>query len=171
VRHVWVGVHVPPDAVAADFSHDADALLAGELHDRGADVTGASAVADDGDAHIAAASRDIDDALRIGGRFTDDKRRTRVAVVAIVAEEGNVGRAAKRLRVAQPPISRHIRALEDEIGTSLFARTPRGMTLLSPGRVFLEHGRRILAAVDRAVVLTRAENEEPRPPSVFESDD
>ena len=79
-----------------------------------------------------------------------------------VAEEGNVSRAAKRLRVAQPPISRHIRALEDEIGTSLFARTPRGMTLLSPGRVFLEHARGILAAVDRAVVVTRAENEEPQ---------
>ena len=79
-----------------------------------------------------------------------------------VAEEGNVGRAAKRLRVAQPPISRHIRALEDEIGAPLFARTPRGMTLLSPGRIFLEHARGILAAVDRAVVVTRAENEEPR---------
>ena len=88
-----------------------------------------------------------------------------------VAEEGNVSRAARRLRVAQPPISRHIRALEDEIGTPLFARTPRGMTLLSPGRVFLEHARGILAAVDRAVVVTRAENEEPRPPSVIESDD
>ncbi len=79
-----------------------------------------------------------------------------------VAEEGHVGRAAKRLRVAQPPISRHIRALEDEIGSPLFARTPRGMTLLSPGRIFLEHARGILAAVDRAVVVTRAENEEPR---------
>jgi DNA-binding transcriptional LysR family regulator len=80
-----------------------------------------------------------------------------------VAEEGNVSRAAKRLHVAQPPLSRHIRALEDEIGTPLFARTARGMTLLSPGRVFLEHARGILAAVDRAVVVTRAENEEPQP--------
>jgi DNA-binding transcriptional LysR family regulator len=74
-----------------------------------------------------------------------------------VAEAGNVSLAAKRLRVAQPPISRHIRALEDEIGAPLFARTPRGMTLLSPGRVFLEHARGILAAVDRAVVVTRAD--------------
>ena len=87
-----------------------------------------------------------------------------------VAEEGNVGRAAKRLRVAQPPLSRHIRALEDEIGTRLFARTPKGMTLLSPGRVFLEHARAILAAVDRAVTVTRAKSEEPRRQQVIGSD-
>jgi DNA-binding transcriptional LysR family regulator len=79
-----------------------------------------------------------------------------------VAEEGNVGRAARRLHVAQPPVSRQIRALEDEIGTLLFERTPRGMTLLPPGRVFLDHARKILAAVDRAVVAAQAENE-PRP--------
>ena len=74
-----------------------------------------------------------------------------------VAEEGNVGRAAQRLHVAQPPISRHIRALEDEIGTQLFERTPRGMTLLPPGRVFLDHARVVLAALDHAVIATRAE--------------
>lgn len=74
-----------------------------------------------------------------------------------VAEEGHVGRAAERLHVAQPPVSRQIRALEDELGTPLFARTARGMTLLEPGRVFLEHARGILAAVDRAVDATRAE--------------
>ena len=79
-----------------------------------------------------------------------------------VAEEGNVGRAAQRLHVAQPPVSRQIRALEDEIGTPLFERTPRGMTLLPPGRVFLAHAREVLAAVDRAVVAARAEHE-PRP--------
>ena len=73
-----------------------------------------------------------------------------------VAEEGNVGRAALRVRVAQPPLSRQIRALEDEIGTPLFRRTPRGMTLLPPGRVFLDHARAILAAVDRAVDAARS---------------
>ncbi len=78
-----------------------------------------------------------------------------------VAEEGNVGRAAQRLHIAQPPVSRQIRALEDEIGAPLFERTPRGMTLLPPGRVFLDHARAILAAVDRAVVATRAETEPP----------
>lgn len=73
-----------------------------------------------------------------------------------VAEEGNVGRAAKRLRIAQPPLSRHIRSLEDELGTPLFNRTPRGMELLPPGEVFLDRARKILDAVDEAKdALTR----------------
>ena len=78
-----------------------------------------------------------------------------------VAEAGNVCRAAQRLHVAQPPVSRQIRALEDEIGTPLFARTPRGMTLLPPGRVFLDHARAILAAVDSAVDAVRAQPDPP----------
>jgi DNA-binding transcriptional LysR family regulator len=75
-----------------------------------------------------------------------------------VAEEGNVGRAARRLHVAQPPVSRQIRSLEDELGSPLFARTPRGMDLLPAGDVFLDHARKILAAVElatRAVRLPR----------------
>jgi len=81
-----------------------------------------------------------------------------------VAEEGNVGRAAQRMHVAQPPLSRQIRALEDEIGTPLFERTPRGMTLLPPGRVFLDHAREILAAVDRAVIAVRTDHGPPPEP-------
>ena len=74
-----------------------------------------------------------------------------------VAEEGHVGRAARRLRVSQPPLSRSIRSLEDELGTPLFERTPRGMRLLPAGGLFLEHARKILGAVDAAVtaVTTR----------------
>ena len=72
-----------------------------------------------------------------------------------VAEEGNVGRAAKKLRVAQPPISRHIRSLEDELGSPLFARTARGMDLLPAGELFLDHARKILAAVDLAADAVR----------------
>jgi DNA-binding transcriptional LysR family regulator len=77
-----------------------------------------------------------------------------------VAEEGHVGRAARRLRIAQPPLSRQIRALEAELGTALFARTPRGMDLLPPGRVFLDHAKSILAGVEearRAVLVTRVD--------------
>ena len=73
-----------------------------------------------------------------------------------VAEEGNVGRAAQRLHIAQPPVSRQIRALEDELGTPLFTRTPRGMTLLPSGQRFLDHARAILATVDRAVDAARS---------------
>ncbi|HSO35926.1 MAG TPA: LysR family transcriptional regulator [Labilithrix sp.] len=72
-----------------------------------------------------------------------------------VAEEGNVGRAARKLHVAQPPVSRHIRSLEDELGALLFTRTPRGMDLLPAGEVFLDHARAILAAVERATEATR----------------
>src|SRR5688572_23113249 len=72
-----------------------------------------------------------------------------------VAEEGNVGRAAQRLHVAQPPVSRQIRALEDEIGTALFERTPRGMRLLPSGVAFLGHARQILEAVERASAAAR----------------
>jgi DNA-binding transcriptional LysR family regulator len=67
-----------------------------------------------------------------------------------VAEEGHVGRAALGLRIAQPAVSRQIRRLEEELGTALFVRTPRGMKLSSPGELFLEHARTILGAVSAA---------------------
>lgn len=67
-----------------------------------------------------------------------------------VAEEGHVGRAARRLFVSQPPLSRQLRALEDELGAPLFERGPRGMRLLPAGARFLAHARDVLQAVDRA---------------------
>ncbi|MFT3773364.1 MAG: LysR family transcriptional regulator [Minicystis sp.] len=72
-----------------------------------------------------------------------------------VAEEGNMCRAARRLRVSQPPLSRQIQSLEDELGARLFARTPRGVRLLPEGEVFLAHARRILGEVDAAVAAVQ----------------
>lgn len=69
----------------------------------------------------------------------------------VVAEEGHLGRAARRLHISQPPLTRQIRSLEEELGAPLFERTPRGMRLLPTGTTFLRHARRVLAEVDAAV--------------------
>jgi DNA-binding transcriptional LysR family regulator len=81
---------------------------------------------------------------------------TQLQSFVAVAEERHVGRAARRLHLTQPPLSRHILALEDELGTALFARTPRGMQLLPAGEALLAHARRILGEVDAAVASVRA---------------
>jgi DNA-binding transcriptional LysR family regulator len=65
-----------------------------------------------------------------------------------IAEEGSFSRAAQRLHVSQPPLSTQIKNLEQEIGTRLLARTNRGVTLTSPGQVFYEEIRVVLARLE-----------------------
>jgi DNA-binding transcriptional LysR family regulator len=67
-----------------------------------------------------------------------------------VGEEQHYRRASRRLRVAQPALSRQIRELEEEVGFKLFDRLPRGVKLSAAGRLFLEDARRILQAVSEA---------------------
>src|ERR1700740_1393341 len=67
-----------------------------------------------------------------------------------VGEEQHYGRAARRLRVAQPALSRQIQDLEAEVGFKLFERLPRGVRLSAAGKLFLEDARRILQEVNEA---------------------
>ena len=78
-----------------------------------------------------------------------------------VARTRTVSRAADALSVTQPALTARLQRLEEDLGSKLFLRTPRGMTLLPAGQVFLAHARSILAAVARAVDATRAANELP----------
>lgn len=80
-----------------------------------------------------------------------------------VAEEGHVGRAARRLHVTQPPLTRRIRSLEDELGVRLFLRTRAGMRLLPEGEALLGHARTILRQVQRARRAVAARDGRPPP--------
>ena len=73
-----------------------------------------------------------------------------------VAEEQNVTRAAQRLHVAQPALSRQIRDLEEELGAMLFERSPASLRLTDGGRLFLKEAREVLRRADEAVQAIRA---------------
>src|SRR2546427_36681 len=70
----------------------------------------------------------------------------------VVGEEQHYGRAARRLHVAQPALSRQIQDLEDELGCKLFERLPRGVRISPAGKSFLEDARRILQQVNEAAM-------------------
>jgi DNA-binding transcriptional LysR family regulator len=72
-----------------------------------------------------------------------------------VAQELHFGRAANRLHIAQPALSRQIQQLEQEIGTPLLRRTQRRVELLPAGQVFLERSNLVLEEVARAVADAR----------------
>lgn len=81
-----------------------------------------------------------------------------------VAEEENISRAARRLHISQPPLTRQIAALEAELGRPLLERHPRGVRLLPSGTLLLDHARRILGDVERAAdAVRRGAGAEPPP--------
>lgn len=67
-----------------------------------------------------------------------------------VAEELSFTRAARRLRLSQPPLSRHIQALEGKLGTALFQRSPRNVSLTAAGRALLADTKGTLTQLQRA---------------------
>ncbi|MFF3843130.1 LysR family transcriptional regulator [Streptomyces sp. NPDC001930] len=73
-----------------------------------------------------------------------------------VAEELHFGRAATRLHMSQPPLSRAIKQLETEVGALLFVRSPAGVTLTPVGAVLLDEARALLDQADRVRVRVSA---------------
>ncbi len=73
-----------------------------------------------------------------------------------VGEEENMSRAAVKLHVSQPALSKQVRDLEDEIGFSLLQRTAKSVRLTEAGRVFLDNARAVLRRADEAVKEARA---------------
>src|ERR1051325_905280 len=73
-----------------------------------------------------------------------------------VAETENVSRAASKLHISQPAISRQIRDLEDELGFLLLERSAKSVRLTQAGRTFLEEARAVLQRADEAVKAAKA---------------
>lgn len=93
-----------------------------------------------------------------------DRLETReLAYFVAVAEECHFGRAAERIGIAQPPLSRAISRLERRLGVVLLERTSRRVCLTPAGEALLLEGREVLAAIDAAVARTlKAAQPKPR---------
>ncbi len=77
-----------------------------------------------------------------------------------VAEEGHLTRASDRLFTSQPAISAHIKSLEEELGVTLFHRTPKGMQLTTAGEKLLPRAEQTLAAAGEFVQFAKGMQDE-----------
>lgn len=66
----------------------------------------------------------------------------------VIAEEGQITAAARRLHMAQPPLSQQMKALEEELGVQLLQREPRSVTLTDAGEILYRRARQILTLTD-----------------------
>ena len=73
-----------------------------------------------------------------------------IKVFVAIADAGSLSAAGRRLSMPLTTVSRHLAALEDEVGTRLIIRTTRDLALTETGRNYLESCRRILAELDAA---------------------
>src|SRR5277367_3059802 len=89
-------------------------------------------------------------------RYSAQMELRHLRYFVVVAEEQNVTRAAERLHVSQPPLSRQIRDLEQELGVQLFRRTAKSLALTEAGKIFLNEARGVLLQADKAVQTVRA---------------
>jgi LysR family nitrogen assimilation transcriptional regulator len=80
---------------------------------------------------------------------------------ARIAELGSFTRASSELGVAQPPLSLHMRGLEEQLGVQLLNRTPRGVTVTEAGQTLLSHAKGILRALDQAEAATKEQAKYP----------
>ena len=80
-----------------------------------------------------------------------------------VAEEANISQAARRLNLSQPPLSRQIRDLEEELGVPLLKRSGNRLALTEAGRIFRLEAESVLQRVETAVSFTRAVGETKKP--------
>jgi len=78
-----------------------------------------------------------------------------------VAQERNFSRAAERLNIAQPPLSRQIRQLEEEIGTDLFDRSSRPLRLTETGRLLYQHALQAISGFDQIGTLMKRQKASP----------
>ena len=82
-----------------------------------------------------------------------DVRRLKYFIVT--AEERSISRAAERLHITQPPLTRHIQSLEEELGVLLFNRTSWGVELTQAGTALLKHAHNISAHIELATEQIR----------------
>ena len=105
-----------------------------------------------------AARSTLTDAVGAGfhDRMAKDPTVQQLRAFRAVATELHFGRAAARLHTTQPPLTRHVQALEEALGVTLLRRTSRSVELTPAGRTFLAETEIVVARLERAGELARA---------------